>query len=48
MPTAEQIQQAIAEVHDQQSFIQSLLINTLDWPINLDFAPDIEDITYEL
>jgi len=46
MPTAEQIQQAIRNVTDQQSFINSLLRDTLDWPIDLDFE-DIEDITYE-
>lgn len=47
MPTAKQIQQAIAEVHNQQSFIKNLLTDTLGWPINLGFNTDIEDITYE-
>lgn len=46
MPTAEQIQQAIREVTDQRSFIERLLRETLNWPINLDFE-NIEDITYE-
>ena len=46
MPTATQIQEAIESINDQQSFIQKLLRDTLDWPINLEFE-DIEDITYE-
>ncbi|MFX0201312.1 MAG: Eco57I restriction-modification methylase domain-containing protein [Candidatus Hodarchaeota archaeon] len=47
MPTAEQIQQAIREVTDQRSFIDRLLHDTLGWPIELGFDPDIGDITYE-
>lgn len=47
MPTEEQIQQAIRSVTDQRSFIDGLLRQTLNWPINLDFN-DIGEITYEL
>jgi len=47
MPTAEQIQQAIRNVNGQHSFINVLLRDTLNWPIELDFDPDIENITYE-
>jgi hypothetical protein len=46
MPTAEQTQQAINNVTDQQSFINGLLRDTLDWPIELDFE-NIGDISYE-
>ena len=46
MPTPEQIQQAIQRVTNQRSFIDVLLRETLDWPINLDFE-NIGDITYE-
>ncbi|MGB2862004.1 MAG: hypothetical protein WBC05_01645, partial [Sedimentisphaerales bacterium] len=47
MPTAEQIQHAIHQVENQRTFIDNLLRDTLNWPIELDFDPDIEDITYE-
>jgi hypothetical protein len=47
MPTAEQIQQAILNVTGQHSFIDCLLRQTLNWPINLDFN-NIGEITYEL
>jgi len=47
MPTAEQIQEAIREVTDQRSFIDILLRDTLGWPLELGFDPDIGDITYE-
>lgn len=46
MPTAEQIQQAIRNITDQRSFIDELLREVLNWPINLDFE-NIENITYE-
>ena len=45
MLTAEQIQQAITNVRDQQSFIQNLLIDTLGWQIP-DGIDQIEDIAY--
>jgi len=47
MPRPEQIQQAIRSVTDQRSFIEGLLRQTLNWPINLDFN-NIGEITYEL
>ena len=45
MPTAEQIQQAITNVHDHQSFIQNLLIDTLGWQIP-NGIEQIEDIAF--
>jgi hypothetical protein len=33
MPTAQQIQQALQQVNDQASFVDTLLRNTLNWPI---------------
>ena len=45
MPTAERIQQAITEVHDQESFIQNLLIDVLGWHIP-DGIERIEDISF--
>lgn len=47
MVTPEQIQQAIRSVTDQRSFIDGLLRQTLNWPIDLDFD-NIGEITYEL
>lgn len=46
MPRPEQIQQAIRNVTDQRSFIDGLLHQTLNWPIDLDFE-NIGDISYE-
>ena len=34
MVTPEQIQQAISRVNDQASFIQGLLYDTLQWPVD--------------
>ena len=45
MPIAEQIQRAITNVHDQRSFIQNLLIDTLGWQIP-DGIEQIEDIAF--
>ena len=45
MSTAEQIQQAIQEVTDQQTFIQVLLRQTLEWEIPEE-AGDVEEIAY--
>ena len=44
--TPEQIQQAISEVNDQESFIQRLLVQTLDWPIP-EIVTDVEDMAVE-
>lgn len=46
MPSAEQIQQAIHNVTDQRSFIDNLLRQTLNWPIDLNFE-NIGEISYE-
>lgn len=46
MPTPQEIQQAIYSVHDQQSFVQNLLIETLNWQIP-DEIEDIGDISFE-
>jgi len=40
------IQQAIADVRDQASFIQRLLIDTLGWPVD-QHAQCVDDIAYE-
>ncbi len=47
MATSEEIQRAIENISNQHSFINLLLRDTLGWPIDLGFDPDIEDITYE-
>jgi hypothetical protein len=47
MLTPEKIQAAVKQVNGQRSFIDVLLKGILKWPIDLDFEPDIEDITYE-
>lgn len=46
MPTPLEIQQAIESVTDQETFIQKLLIATLEWQIPGSIE-DIEDITYK-
>ncbi|KKN15720.1 hypothetical protein LCGC14_0983100 [marine sediment metagenome] len=46
MSVAEDIQNAIGNVTDQESFIQRLLIDTLHWELDPD-ALDIEDTAYE-
>jgi type I restriction-modification system DNA methylase subunit len=46
MPASKVIEEAILNVNDQTSFIQKLLIDTLNWPVN-EIAESIEDITYE-
>ena len=45
MPSPEQIQQAIQQVTDQQSFIEVLLRGTLEWEIP-DEVAEVEDIAY--
>jgi len=45
MPTAEQIQDAIATVHNQESFIKNLLIDALGWKIP-EGTPSVEEISY--
>jgi hypothetical protein len=45
MPTAEQIQDAIATVHNQESFIRNLLIKAFGWQIPQD-VEEIENISY--
>ncbi len=45
MPTPEQIQEAIENTNDQQSFIQRLLVGTLGWQIP-DGVEEIEDISF--
>jgi len=45
MPTSQQIRDALQTVRDQPSFIQNLLINTLDWQIPGGIER-IEDISY--
>jgi len=44
MATERNIQRALAEVHDQQSFFRGLLGDTLDWPVG--DATDIGEIAY--
>jgi len=39
MSTPQDIQDAIRQVHDQESFIQCLLTDALNWPIDLGFNP---------
>ncbi len=46
MPTPQQIQEAISQVRNQQTFLNGLLHNTLGWPVP-DGAEQIEDIAYE-
>jgi len=47
MPTPEQIQSAIRQVRDFESFCQVLLADTLNWPINDSGTPsEIGDIAY--
>ena len=46
MSIAAEIQEAIEEVHDQESFIQRLLVETLDWDIDPD-TTQIEDTAYD-
>jgi type I restriction-modification system DNA methylase subunit len=45
MPTPQQIQQAIEGVNNQPSFIQNLLIDTLEWQIPEGIS-DIEEISF--
>lgn len=45
MPTPEQIQKAIQQTTDQQSFIQGLLQEALSWPIPKEVG-GVEDIAY--
>ena len=46
MSTAQDIFDAIQNVHDQESFIQNLLVNTMNWDID-PATLDIEDTAYE-
>ncbi len=46
MPTPAQIEAALARVTDQRSFIQTLLIDTLGWPVDAS-AKEVEEITYK-
>jgi len=46
MGSAAEIQAAISKIHDQESFIQRLLIESLDWDIDPDIS-QIEDTAYE-
>ena len=46
MSIAQDIQNAIDQVRDQESFIQNLLVDTLNWELDPD-ALDIEDTAYE-
>ena len=46
MPDPQRIEQAIRKTTDQTSFVQELLIDTLDWPID-ERAQIIDDIAYE-
>src|SRR6185437_16025773 len=46
MPTPQQIEQALAKVHDQKSFIQELLVGVLEWPIP-ESVEQLEDISYD-
>jgi len=46
MPTPQEIHQAINEVHDQESFIRRLLVETLQWPIP-EIVTDVDDMTVE-
>lgn len=46
MPTAATIEEAIGSVNDQSSFIQNLLVDALNWPIE-ESADAISDIAYE-
>ena len=46
MAKAAEIEQAIARVHDESSFVQELLAGALDWPIE-GSASTVEDIAYE-
>jgi hypothetical protein len=45
MPSPQQIDQALRQVRDQSSFIQTLLFDTLKWP-NIESAKRVEDISY--
>lgn len=47
MATAQEILDAVETVHDQESFVQRLLVDALHWPIDSAFDTDIRDITYE-
>ena len=44
MPTSQQIENVLAQVHNQKSFFQDLLATTLEWP--LADAEQIDDIAY--
>lgn len=46
MSIAQDIQNAIGQVSDQESFIQRVLVDTLNWELDPD-ALDIEDTAYE-
>ena len=46
MPTPAQFESALAKVTDEASFIQTLLIDTLGWPVDQD-SDNVEAITYE-
>ena len=46
MADARKIEQAIGRVKDQSSFIQELLIDALEWPID-EHTQQVEDISYE-
>ena len=42
----QQIQSSLAEVHDEESFIQRLLVDALDWPLDPE-AQALEDLGYQ-
>jgi hypothetical protein len=46
MPTAQQIERALDKVHDEATFIQDLLIDTLQWPIDPS-VKTVEEIAYD-
>jgi hypothetical protein len=46
MPTPQQIERALDKVHDESSFIQDLLIDTLQWPIEPQVKA-VEEISYD-
>ena len=46
MSTPQQIQDALLRVHNQQSFIQELLHNTLGWPIP-EQIDDLDEIAFQ-
>src|SRR5688572_11545704 len=45
MATPQQIENALARVRDQRSFVQELLVGALEWPIG-DKVQSLDDISY--